>query len=530
LPVKPKTGKRKPAKLKKSGVKHSAHSVVKTRPPAKPAGVSFGAQLKRKLFGQADAPQTAQQSIPYKEMYRDGICRVSARFYTKTITFSDVNYQLAQNDDKSAIFDAYSEFLNYFDAAVPVQLTFINKRINIREFALSVDIPDRDDDFNDIRREYAEMLKTQLEKGNNGLVKAKYITFGIEADSLKEAKPRLERIEADVLANFKTLGVAAQSLSGAARLAVMHGQFHPGSGDKFYFNWRDIPGTGNSTKDAVAPTSFDFKDGRIFRMGTSYGAVSFIQILAPELSDRLLADFLDLTSPVTINMHIRSIDQSEAIKTVKRKLSDLDKMKIDEQRKAVRSGYDIDVLPSDLVTYGKEAAALLNDLQSRNERMFLLTFIVMNTAETKRQLENDIFAAAGIAQKYNCALRRLDYQQEQGLMSSLPLGLNQIEIQRGLTTSSTAIFIPFTTCELFQHGEALYYGVNPLSNNLIMADRKLLKNPKGQYNQGRKCDGKIFRSILKKDFRKPMLRFLYMKGHFSAQPPSQIQYLKGAVL
>ncbi|MCL2853602.1 MAG: conjugal transfer protein TraE, partial [Defluviitaleaceae bacterium] len=374
-------------------------------------------------------------------MLKDGICRVNDRLYTKTVTFSDVSYQLAQNDEKSAIFDSYCNFLNYFDASISVQFTFVNKRINIADFIRSIDIPAKDDKFDDIRKEYSDVLKGQLEKGNNGLVKAKYITFGVEADSIKEAKPRLERIEADVLANFKTLGVSARSLNGTERLEVMHSQFHPDGTEKFAFDWRDIPSTGNGTKDAIAPTSFNFGDGRTFRMGTHYGATSYVQILAPELSDRLLADFLDLTSPVTINMHIRSIDQTEAIKMVKRKLSDLDSMKITEQKKAVRHGYDMDVLPADLVTYGKEAAALLNDLQSRNERMFLVTFIVMNVAPSKRQLENDIFAAAGIVQKHNCSLRRLDYQQEQGLMSSLPLGLNQIEIQRGLTTSSTAIFV-----------------------------------------------------------------------------------------
>ena len=170
----------------------------------------------------------------------------------------------------------------------------------------------------------------------------------------------------------------------------------------------------------------------------------------------------------------------KAIKTVKRKITDLDRSKIEEQKKAVRAGYDMDIIPSDLATYGSEAKKLLQDLQSRNERMFLLTFLVLNTADNPRQLGNNIFQAGSIAQKYNCQLTRLDFQQEEGLMSCLPLGLNQIEIQRGLTTSSTAIFVPFTTQELFQNGkEALYYGINALSNNLIMVDRKLLKNPNG---------------------------------------------------
>ena len=194
----------------------------------------------------------------------------------------------------------------------------------------------------------------------------------------------------------------------------------------------------------------------------------------------MLADFLDMQSSLIVTMHVQSVDQVKAIRTIKRKITDLQKMTIEEQKKAVRAGYDMDIIPSDLATYGNEAKKLLQDLQSRNERMFLLTFLVLNVAETKQQLENNVFQAGSIAQKYNCQLTRLDFQQEEGLMSSLPLGLNQVEIERGMTTSSVAIFVPFTTQELFQSGkEALYCGINALSNNLIMVDRKLLKNPNG---------------------------------------------------
>ncbi len=454
-----------------------------------PAGVFD--RLLAKAFGRKDKPQTAQQSIPYREMYRDGVCRVNDRLFTKTVSFQDITYQLAQNEEKTQIFENYCDFLNFFDSSISVQLSFLNQRGNMEDFRRSLDIPDKPDDFNPVRREYAGMLKNQRAKGNNGLVKTKYITFGIEADTLKDAKMRLERIEADVINNFKVLGVASRSLNGHERLEVLHGAFHPGGRDKFRFDWRDIARTGGSTKDAIAPSGFDFRESRTFRMGGTIGAVSFVQILAPELTDRMLADFLDLDSAVMVNIHIRSIDQTAAIKAVKRKLSDLDKMRIEEQKKAVRSGYDMDVLPPDLVTYGKEAQNLLTDLQSRNERMFLVTLLVLNTAKTKQKLDSNIFAASGVAQKYNCALKRLDHQQEQGLMSSLPIGYNGIEIQRGLTTSSTAIFVPFTTCELFQSGEALYYGLNALSNNLIMANRKLLKNPNGLF-LGTPGSGKSF--------------------------------------
>ena len=348
----------------------------------------------------------------------------------------------------------------------------------------SIHIPDQRDTFNSIREEYSDMLKGQLSKGNNGLTKTKYITFGVEADSLKEAKPRLERIEADVLANFKTLGVRAHSLNGYERLAVLHKMFHPADNQKFRFAWDAICKTGLSSKDFIAPDSFTFKNGRMFQIGRTYGAMSFLQILAPELTDRMLADFLDLESSMVVTLHIQSIDQSAAIKNVKRKITDLQKMTIEEQKKAVRSGYDMDIIPSDLATYGAEAKTLLQELQSRNERMFLMTFLLLNTAGSKQQLDNNVFQANSIAQKYNCVLKKLDFQQEEGLMSCLPLGYNQIGIQRGLTTSSVAIFVPFTTQELFQNGkEALYCGLNALSNNLIMVDRKALKNPKGLFQE-----------------------------------------------
>lgn len=424
--------------------------------------------------------KSAQDSIPFQRMYPDGICRVTDTLYTKTLRFHDINYQLAQNDDKTAIFESWCDFLNYFDSSVRFQLSFLNMTANAEDYESSVSIKPQADDFDSIRTEYTEMLHNQLAKGNNGLVKTKYLTFGIEAENIKIAKPRLERIENDLWNSFKRLGVMVESVDGKERLRLLHNMLRMDGNEPFRFDWKWLVPSGLSTKDFIAPPSFEFREGRTFRMGKKYGAVSFLQILAPEINDRMLADFLDMESNLLVTMHIQSVDQTKAIKTIKRKITDLDKMKIEEQKKAVRAGYDMDIIPSDLATYGGEAKKLLQDLQSRNERMFLVTFLVMNTADNKQQLENIVFQASGISQKHNCTLVRLDYQQEQGLMSSLPLGLNQIKIQRSLTTSATAIFVPFTTQELFQAGgEALYYGLNALSNNLIMVDRKKLKNPNG---------------------------------------------------
>ena len=423
---------------------------------------------------------TVQRSIPYLEMGRDGICRVEEHLYSKTVRFYDINYQLAQNEDKNTIFESWCDFLNYFDSSIRFQLSFINHKSDMSEYNKVIQIEPQHDQFDDVRMEYAQMLKQQLAKGNNGLVRTKYITFSIEAKSVKEAKPRLERIETDILNNFKVLGVKAYPLNGVERLQIMYEMFHQEEERKFEFSYDRILQSGMTTKDFIAPTSFLFKSGKDFQMGDTIGAVSYLNILAPELTDKVLAEFLDMDKNLVVSIHVQSVDQLKAIKLIKGKITDLDRMKIEEQKKAVRSGYDMDIIPSDLATYGAEAKKLLQELQSRNERMFLLTFLVLNIADSVPKLRNNVFQASSIAQKYNCQLVRLDFRQEEGLMSSLPLGLNQVEIQRSLTTSAVAIFVPFTTQELYQNGsEALYCGLNALSNNLIMVDRKFLKNPNG---------------------------------------------------
>ena len=457
----------KPGRKRKGRNTVGSQKIVEKKPPK--------AELKK----EKEKRLSAQKSIPYREMAKDGICRVQEKYYSKTIRFYDINYQLAQNEDKNAIFENWCDFLNYFDSSIHFQVSFINHHSSMKEFESAIQIRPQNDAFDDVRMEYAQMLKNQLAKGNNGRVRTKYITFGIEAENIREAKPKLERIEADILNNFKVLGVSAYPLSGEERLQILYETFNPEEKVPFQFSYDRVLRSGMGTKDFIAPTSFVFRDGKTFQMGNTIGAASYLQILAPELTDKMLAEFLDMDRNLIVNLHIQSLDQMKAIKLVKSKVTDINRMKIEEQKKAVRSGYDMDIIPSDLNTYGGEAKRLLEDLQSRNERMFLVTVLFLNTAKTKQELDNAVFQTGGIAQKYNCSLRRLDYMQEQGLMSSVPLGLNLIPIKRALTTTSTAIFVPFTTQELFMAGESLYYGLNALSNNMIMVDRKKLKNPNG---------------------------------------------------
>ena len=452
-----------PGSVKSSGKKGVAKKISSTNKDSRNKGKNI----------------TAQQSIPYREMGKDGICRVEDGYYSKTIRFYDINYQLAQNEDKNAIFENWCDFLNYFDSTIHFQLSFINHHSNMTEYEDVIRIKKQNDSFDDLRMEFAQMLRNQLAKGNNGLIRTKYITFGIEADNIREAKPKLERIETDILNNFKVFGVSAYPLNGAERLQIMYETFNQNVKVPFRFSYDDMLRTGLNTKDYIAPSSFLFKNGKDFQMGDTVGAVSYLQILAPELTDKMLAEFLEMDCNLLVNLHIQSIDQMKAIKLVKSKVTDINRMKIEEQKKAVRSGYDMDIIPTDISTYGEDVEGLLNEIQSRNEKLFELTFLLMNTADNKRKLDNIVYQTAGIAQKYNCNIRRLQYQQEQGLVASLPLGMNQTGIQRIMTTTSTAIFVPFTTQELFQGGEALYYGLNALSNNLIMVDRKRLKTPNG---------------------------------------------------
>ena len=257
----------------------------------------------------------------------------------------------------------------------------MNFATEVGDFEKKIAIPHQADRFNDVRDEYSGILLKNMQAGNNGLTKVKYITFGIHADSMKSAKPRLTHIEVDTLNNFKRLGVIAETLNGAQRLELMHRQLHMGETGKFHFDWKYLVNSGLSVKDFIAPSSFEFPNGRYFKMGDTWCAMSFLSIDASDISDRMLADFLGMESSQIVTMHLQSVDQNEAIKTIKHTITELDRSKIEEQKKAVRAGYDMEIIPSDLATYGKDAKALLKELQSQNERMFLLTFPTMKSVK-----------------------------------------------------------------------------------------------------------------------------------------------------
>lgn len=442
-------------------------------------------------------PHSAQDTLPFRQMYPDGLCKLDDTTWSRCIEFADVNYQLAQPDDQTAIFEALCDMYNAHDSSIGMEITLPCHHMNREDFVKRIEIAAQGDDFDDLRELYTQMLRRQLEQGNNGLVKSKLLILTLEANDIHSARAKFSRIVLDTLNHFKTMGALAKALDGREWLELLHGILHP-DGERFSFDWDWLAPSGLHVKDFIAPSSFRFGAARRFQMGTKYCAASFLQITAPEMDDRILAELLDTDSDLLLSIHVRSMDQNEAIKTVKRKITDIDSMKIDAQKRAAREGFDMDIIPTDIATYAGEAKNILRDLQSRNERMFLVTFLLVNIADSKQKLDNDISRASSVAQKNNCQLTRLDFQQEQGFVSALPLGVNQIKIQRGLTTSALAIMMPFTTQEIFQGGDALYYGLNATSGNMILADRKQNKTPNGLI-LGTPGSGKSFsakRSIL----------------------------------
>lgn len=441
--------------------------------------------------------RSAQETLNYIKMNSNGVCQTTENTYNKMIQFSDISYQLSQDELKQKLFAQYSTLLNSFDNSVKIQLCFINYRMAANDNELEILSYNQDiNNFKQLRKEYFSFLEEQNQKGNNGIVRNKYLVFSVKDDSYANAVRRLQSIENNIKDNFKPMGVTTETLSGLERLSVIN--FLLNGKEDYYF---DIENATNkqlqlgTTKDLIAPKFFDFeRDKEEFQVNRKIGATLNFRIEATELSDRVLADFLDLNLEQLVSMHIRSLEQQKAVKMVKSKSSDLDSIKIEEQKKALRSGYDMDILPTDLNMHVEESRKILSDLQKENEKYFYLTFTITVFENSLKELDNAIYQLKTVAQKQNCSLVSMKYQQEKALLSALPIGenLNETEIERGLTTSSTAIFIPFTTQELYQEEkEPVYYGLNALSNNMIQVSRKALKNPNGLF-LGTPGSGKSF--------------------------------------
>jgi len=424
-----------------------------------------------------DDISSTQNTIGYTQMFKDGVCQIDEHRFSKTIQFFDTNYQLAEFEEQNGIFSKYCDLINFFDNTVTFQLTFENQNRSQDGLVREIQIPTQEDDFNDIRAEYSEMLKSKLLSGKNGQSSRKFLTFTIEASSYKQAKPKLLNVQTEVIKMFKGFNVEAKALNGKERLETLYYSLNPFKSEPFVFDWNEMLKAGWDTKDFIAPSSLKFNKAN-FEIGASFGAINGMSILAGELPDSILSDFLELQHLFCVNLHVAPLDQITALKFVKTKLTAVESMKIDEQKKASKAGYDPDILPPAIKMYITDLEKLLDDLNSKNERLFHISITIRNYARNKKDLGLQLELLKRICQKNNCTLLPCEYLQEDYLSSSLPLGINKIQVSREMHTSGIAIFVPFTTQELFQIG-GTYYGLNTVSGNMIMANRSRLKNPNG---------------------------------------------------
>lgn len=381
---------------------------------------------------------TVQNTIPYMCMYKDGVCQVSENFFSMTVQFYDANYSISEFEEQNNIFSKYCDVINLFDNMIKFQLTFENQNRSKEKLLKTVQIPEQKDDFNAIRKEYSEMLTDKLMKGSNCQSARKFLTFGIESTSYKAARAKLLSIKNDVIKGFKAFSVEAKLLDGRQRLEALYYALNPYRNSPFIFDWDSMLHAGMDTKD-----------------------------------------FLEMQNLFCVNIHVDPLDQIAALKFVKKKLTNVEQMKIDEQKKASQSGYDPDILPPAIKMYIEDIEKLLADLNSKNERLFHISISLRAYEKSKKELKLLSEMLKRVCQKNNCTMFPYDYRQEQTLVSTLPLCYNKIPVRREMHTSGIAIFVPFTTKELFQDGQATYYGINTLSGNMIRANRSRLKNPNG---------------------------------------------------
>lgn len=440
--------------------------------------------------------KSTQESLNFKKMYASGVIEMHDHVFSKTIEFSDISYQLSNDEEKRRLFNLYCTLLNSFDPTVHVQFSFINTHSLFEEEIRTHTVAS--DSFAQQRQEYFDFIAEQRAKGNNGIIRRKYLTFSVREKNYRNALRRLTTIESSVQDLFRNLGVVINPLSGVERLEVVNHLMN--FNQKGYLNLGSLSDDifkQGLEKDYLAPLTMDFhisKSEERFTLNKKHGMTLYFNVSASELSDRVLVDFLDLEKELLVSLHMSPVDQQKAVKMVKGKASDLKASKIEENKKALSRGYDMDILPAELNQNIDETERIVKDLQQENERFFFLTFTVTAFEDTLQALENTVFSLKALAQKHNCELLNMGFQQEQAFLSALPFGynLNEPDFERGLTTTSTAVFVPFTTLELYQEDkDPVYYGLNALSNNLIQVSRKALKNPNGLF-LGTPGSGKSF--------------------------------------
>ena len=434
-------------------------------------------------------PKTAQQTIPYLRAYDDGIIETENGRFSKTIKFHDINYQIARHDDKEDIFVKYCDLLNFFNSTIDVQITVLNKSVNQEVLEDKILIKKRGDSFDEYRQEYNEMLKRQIGIGRNDIQKEKYITLTVTANGIDEAKSIFGRLENETLGLIRRLGSYGEVLTIEKRLEVLHDVYRNGHEGEFFYKPQENRKRGLATKDLIAPDSFEFKRDYM-RIGDKYARAIFLRDLPSFINDTFLSELTDFSFNMLLSINIKLIEPHIALRMINRQITGMEANKIEYQKRSLRSGYLEPFIPYELRYSLEEAQELLDQVMNKNQKLYLTNIAITHLADSMEELNRSTEAIMSVGRKFLCQMGTLNYQQEEGLTSTLPLGMNEINADRCLTTESTAVFIPFTSQELIQKN-GMYYGLNAVSRNLIMFNRKSLKNANG-FILGSPGSGKSF--------------------------------------
>jgi len=421
-------------------------------------------------------PKTTQKTVPILNAWDDGIIEMKKGEFSKSFEFLDINYHAAREDNQIDIFAKYCEFLNFFNSTINLQITINNKSINQSEFEKKIMLGKEDNYLDEYREEYNVMLKKQVQKGSNDTEREKYITISIKANDITEARNIFSRLENEITGLFRNMGSYAKIQPINKRLEVIQDVYRSDDSGNFVYNAEMIKG-GMTICDEIAPDSFEFKRDYML-IGNKYARVVFLRSLPSFLSDQFFTELTDFSFNMMTTINIRAIEPENALKMIKRQITGMESNKIEYQRKSVKSGYLEAFIPYELKNNLKEAEDLLEDVMNKNQRLFLTNVAILLMNDDKQKLDEQTETIKSTARKYLCQIGTLNYQQEEGLNSVLPLGINNLYVDRCMTTEAAAVFIPFSSQDISQPG-GMYYGLNAISKNLIIFDRKTLKNQNG---------------------------------------------------
>ncbi len=479
--------KRKFQKDKRKKTADKSQLTAKERDEIRLAEKKHKKEKKKVVKKKRAVPRTTQKTLPYKCVCDNFLMKVDDNKYSKTYVFEDVNYSIAKQEEQESIFLGYCSVLNSFDTSADIQITVHNNRVNKDEFNKMVLLRYKGNDYDHYIDVYNDMLKDKMEKGQNGIIRSKYLTVTLQAPDLETAHGKFSSIDLELTNAFKKIGSVITPLTSNDRVNLLKDIFKSVDDKIPELSEKDFKR--QAERAYCCPDYFEFKKD-YFMWNNKYARTMFIKDMPSSLKDDMLTEIANTNLDVMITVNIAPVDPYKALKIVNHQLTSMRANKLQAEKKALRSGYTTDVINEDLKHSLVEAEELLDDLRSKNQKMFLNNIIIMVTADDIDELDNSTEAIEAVIRKQLCSVSTLKFQQEKGLQSVLPLGNCTLKIRRTLTTESTAVFLPFAAKEISQKN-GMYYGLNALSNNMIIFNRLMLKNPNG-FILGSPGSGKSF--------------------------------------